>query len=145
MRNMTLTNVIVLGLLGAIVGGATGSVIVEIIRVLMFSPNQVLNIGISASAGGIFGGAIGIVSMLIVVISTISGSVQDHGSAIALWASRLCLLFGNVLALAVLWDGRSSVFSGNGNELLGAAASIVFISACTATAQYMLSRLALPR
>lgn len=145
MRNLTLSAVTLLGLIGAILGGAAGAAILEVMDKVLLAPDRALNIGISAAYGGMFAGVLAIISSAVIVLSTFTGALRDDRDSIALWMSRLSLLFGNMTALAVLWDGIAATSSGHGRDVFVAAAGIVFISLGASCGQLWLPRLALPR
>lgn len=145
MRNLTLSAVTLLGLIGAILGGAGGAAIVEVIDVALFAPDRALNIGISAAYGAMFAVVLAILSSAVIVLSSFTGALRDDRDGIALWMSRLSLLFGNMTAIAVLWEAIAATSSGHGRDMFVAAAGIVLISLGASFGQLWLPRLALPR
>ncbi|MBA3991909.1 MAG: hypothetical protein C0469_00180 [Cyanobacteria bacterium DS2.3.42] len=142
MRDFKLSAVTLLGLIGAIIGGAIGASFLELMNRLLMAPEQALSIGISASYGGIFGGVLGIGSSSVILLSSFTGPLREHEDGIALSMSRMTLLFGNMTALAVLWEGIQATSSGEGRDVLVAAAGIVFISLGASCGQLLLPRLA---
>lgn len=104
MRILNLTIAVALALTGAIVGGALGALFDGGLEAIFIDSAQVSLLGYQLIAGAVVGGLLGFTSLSVFFVATSASRLDSQSTALGV--SRLTILWGSLMAVALIAEAR---------------------------------------